>query len=86
MAMITKLQAGAIFNNSVSAAQATVAQRLNDAIITAATNGFVSITFNYFPVSSATVDAFITSTMAPAGWTVVNNNIASPGNFTVTVS
>lgn len=86
MAMITKAQAATIFNNSVTAAQSSVLQRLNDAIITAAANGITSITFNYFPVASATVDAFITSTMTPAGWTVVNNNIATPGSFTITVS
>lgn len=84
--MITKTQAAAIQTAAVASMVATLPDKLSDALRTAASNGLTGITFGYFPASSAAVDAFITSVMAPAGWTVVNNNIATPGNFTITVS
>lgn len=84
--MITKTQAGAIQAAAILATVAALPQKLEDAIRNAASNGLVTITFPYFPATSAQVDAFIVSTMTPAGWTAVNNNIATPGNFTITVS
>lgn len=86
MAMITKTQAGVIFAASQAAAIAAMPQKIDDALRTAAANGIVSIVFPYAPATSAQADAFITLTMAPAGWTAVNNNIATPGNFTLTIS
>lgn len=84
--MITKPQAAAIQTAAIAAAVLALPGRLNDAIILAATNGLASVTFAYAPATSAQVDAFIASTMTAALWTCVNNNIATPGNFTITVS
>ena len=86
MAFITKLQAGAIQAAAVAAAVAAMPDALEQAIRTGAAKGLTSITFAYFPATSAQVDAFIASTLTPAGWTAVNNNIATPGNFTITLS
>lgn len=86
MAFITKTEAGAIFTASVAAAVAGLPKKLDDAIRDAAARGNVTVTFNYFPATSAQADAFIAGTLTPQGWTAVNNNIATPGNFTITVS
>lgn len=57
--------------------------RLEAAIRAAALAGQTSVAFNYTPVAAATVDAFIASTMVPAGWTnCVNDNV----NFILTVA
>jgi hypothetical protein len=84
--MIAKAQAGVIQSAAIASTLAAIPQRIEDAIRLAAAAGQVSIVFAYAPATSAQADAFITSTMAPAGWTCVNNNIAQPGNFTITVS
>lgn len=84
--MITKAQAGSILAAARAAAVAALPLKLENAIIAAASSGVATIDFSYFPATSAQADAFIASTMTPAGWTAVNNNIATPGNFTITVS
>lgn len=84
--MITKAAANNIRTAAIAAAVAALPLQLEQAITLAATKGLATIDFSYFPATSAQVDAFITATMIPAGWTVVNNNIATPGNFTITVS
>lgn len=84
--MITKAQAQTIQQAAIAAAVAVLPQALENAITTAAAKGLVTITFPYAPATSAQVDGFIATVMAPAGWTCVNNNIATPGNFTITVS
>lgn len=84
--MITKTQANEIRLAAIAAALAALPQKLENAIALAASQGITSIDFPYFPATSAQANAFIASTMVPAGWTVVNNNILSPGNFSITVS
>lgn len=86
MAMITKTQAGVIFTAAQLAAIAALPQKIDDALRTAAANGIVSIVFPYAPATSAQADAFIIATMTPAGWTAINNNLITPGNFTITIS
>ena len=84
--MITQAQAGVIQAAAVAATVAAIPGRIEDAIRTAAAAGQVSIVFSYATATSAQADAFIAAVMVPAGWTCVNNNIASPGNFTISIS
>lgn len=85
--MITKVQAGAIQAAAIAAAVAAMPQQILDAVNAAAAAGRTSIVFPYFPATSAQADAFIAGTLIGAGWTgSVNNNIATPGNFTITIS
>lgn len=86
LVFITKTQAGQLQSAAVANTINALPQKFNDAIVAAANAGLVTLTFSYFPATSAQADAFIAGTLGPAGWTAVNNNNANPGNFTITVS
>lgn len=73
MAFVTKAEAGQWRTAFIAGMPA----RLEAAIKAAALSGQTSLTFNYSPVPSATVDAFIASTLTPAGWTCSNDSANS---------
>lgn len=67
MAFFTKQEAAAL----QAAFIADMPTRLEAQLKAAAANGAISLRFSYDPATDAQAQAFRTSTLLPAGWTVV---------------